>query len=263
MRTKPQDDDHVGFSGWRLLGLGFWQAWWMISMCTDVLLPTTDRFPFAGNTTLWVLVLTTVGYLVVVALARRLSPFLTHRASFLAAGGLTAAGTVTLPIALTLGSGAAGFTWFLAGTVSLSLGNALLLIMWGELWSALATGRVGRHLYVSYTFAFVLFFVAYALPEAAAVAFTAALPIVSAAVLVACKREPRREPSVLPLDVRTIPVGRIFACILVISIVYGASQGMVNTFAEGDAAFTAKALLLAGCALAASTLSMVVAPSAA
>ncbi|MCQ5105948.1 hypothetical protein NE553_15820, partial [Eggerthella lenta] len=77
-----------------------------ISMCTDVLLPTTDRFPFAGNTTLWVLVLTTVGYLVV-ALARRLSPFLTHRASFLAAGGLTAAGTVTLPIALTLGSGAA------------------------------------------------------------------------------------------------------------------------------------------------------------
>ena len=246
MRTKPQDDDHVGFSGWRLLGLGFWQAWWMISMCTDVLLPTTDRFPFAGNTTLWVLVLTTVGYLVVVALARRLSPFLTHRASFLAAGGLTAAGTVTLPIALTLGSGAAGFAWFLAGTVSLSLGNALLLIMWGELWSALATGRVGRHLYVSYTFAFVLFFVAYALPEAAAVAFTAALPIVSAAVLVACKREPRREPSVLPLDVRTIPVGRIFACILVISIVYGASQGMVNTFAEGDAAFTAKALLLAG-----------------
>lgn len=263
MRTKPQDDDHVGFSGWRLLGLGFWQAWWMISMCTDVLLPTTDRFPFAGNTTLWVLVLTTVGYLVVVALARRLSPFLTHRASFLAAGGLTAAGTVTLPIALTLGSGAAGFTWFLAGTVSLSLGNALLLIMWGELWSALATGRVGRHLYVSYTFAFVLFFVAYALPEAAAVAFTAALPIVSAAVLVACKREPRREPSALPLDVRTIPVGRIFACILVISIVYGASQGMVNTFAEGDAAFTAKALLLAGCALAAITLSMVVAPSAA
>ena len=108
-----------------------------------------------------------------------------------------------------------------------------------------------------------LFFIAYALPEAVAVAFTAALPIVSAAVLVACKREPRREPSVLPLDVRTIPVARIFACILVISVVYGASQGMVNTFAEGDATFTAKALVLAGCALAAITLSMVVAPSAA
>ncbi|MFQ8868590.1 MAG: hypothetical protein ACLR67_09890 [Eggerthella lenta] len=115
----------------------------MISMCTDVLLPTTDRYPFAGNTTLWVLVLTTIGYLVTVALARRLSPFLAHRASFIAAGGLTAAGTVTLPVALTIGSGMPGFAAFVAGTVSLSLGNALLLIMWGELWSALATGVWG------------------------------------------------------------------------------------------------------------------------
>ena len=164
MRTKPQDDDHVGFSGWRLLGLDSGKPGDDQHVHRRAA-ATTDRFPFAGNTTLWVLVLTTVGYLVVVALARRLSPFLTHRASFLAAGGLTAAGTVTLPIALTLGSGAAGFTWFLAGTVSLSLGNALLLIMWGELWSALATGRVGRHLYVSYTFAFVLFFAATPCPS--------------------------------------------------------------------------------------------------
>ena len=50
MRTKPQDDDHVGFSGWRLLGLGFWQAWWMISMCTDVLLPTTDPVSYTHLT---------------------------------------------------------------------------------------------------------------------------------------------------------------------------------------------------------------------
>lgn len=263
MRTNRRDDEQAGFSGWRLLGLGFWQAWWMISMCTDVLLPTTDRYPFAGNTTLWVLVLTTVGYLVVVGLSRRLSPFLAHRACFAAAGGLTALGTVTLPVALTFGTDAPGFAWFLAGTVCLSLGNALLLIMWGELWSALATGRVGRHLYVSYTFAFVLFFIAYALPAPVAVAFTAALPVVSAVVLAACKREPRREPSVLPLDVRTIPVARIFACILVISVVYGTSQGMVNTFADGDGAFMAKALLLAGGTLAAITLSMVVAPASA
>lgn len=263
MHTKQRGDDKAGFSGWRLLGLGFWQAWWMIGMCTDVLLPTTDRYPFAGNTTLWVLVLTTVGYLAVVALARRLSPFLSHPACFAAAGGLTAAATVALPLTLTLGSGALGFAGFLVGTVALSLGNALLLIMWGELWSALATGRVGRHLYVSYTFAFVLFFIAYALPGAAAVAFTATLPVVSAVVLVACKREPRREPSVLPLDVRTIPVRRIFACIVVISIVYGASQGIVNTFSEGDASFMAKTMLLAGGALAAITLSMVVAPSSA
>lgn len=74
MRTKRQDDAHAGF---RLAFAGAWVLASMVDdqrMCTDVLLPTTDRYPFAGNTTLWVLVLTTIGYLVTVALAQRLSP---------------------------------------------------------------------------------------------------------------------------------------------------------------------------------------------
>lgn len=251
----------AGFSGWRLLGLGFWQAWWMISMCTGVVLPTVGHYPAAGNTTLWVLVLTTAGYVGVVALSRQFSPFLARRSCFALAGGLTAAGTALLPASLSVCSGASGFVCFLAAAIAVSVGNALLLIMWGELWSALATGRVGRHLYVSYTFAFVLFFIACALPSAAAAAFTATLPVVSAAVLAACKREPRREPSVLPLDVRTVPAGRILCCILAISTVYGLSQGMVNTFAGNDATFMFKTMLFAGLALAAITLSMAVAPS--
>lgn len=261
---QRDDEERTGrLNGWRLLGLGFWQAWWMIAMCTGVLLPTVNRYPFAGNTTLWVLILTTAGYLVVMLLSRKFSPFLARPACFALAGGLTALGSVFLPVTLVFGEGGVGFAGFLAAAVAVSLGNALLLIMWGELWSALATGRVGRHLYVSYTFAFVLFFIAYALPHWVAVAFTAAMPVISASILVACKKEPRREPSVLPLDVKTIPVGRIFACILIISIVYGLSQGMVNTFAEGDSAFMAKGLLLAGGTIAAIMLSMIVAPSAA
>ncbi|OUO89860.1 helix-turn-helix transcriptional regulator [Gordonibacter sp. An230] len=250
-----------GFSGWRLLGLGFWQAWWMISMCTGIVLPTTEHYPTAGNTTLWVLALTTAGYVGVVTLSRRLSPFLIRRPCLALAGGLTAAGTALLPASLSACSGAAGFACFLAAAIAASAGNALLLIMWGELWSALATGRVGRHLYVSYTFAFVLFFIASALPSAAGAAFTAALPIVSAAVLAACKQEPRREPSVLPIDMRTVPTVRILCCIVVISMVYGLSQGMVNTFASDDGPFMFKTMLFAGLALAAITLSMAVAPS--
>ena len=263
MRSTKRSEDNARFSGWRLLGLGFWQAWQMISMCTNTLVPDADRFPFAGNALLWVLSLIAAGFLAVMLLARRRAPFLGRRSCFIAAGGLTAAGSVLVPAALTFGEGAGGFALFLAGAVAVSFGNALLLIMWGELWSALATGRVGRHLYVSYTFAFVLFFAAYALPLWAAVAFNALMPVVSAAVLVACKREPRREPSVLPLDVKAIPVLRILACILVISIVYGMSQGLVNTFAEGDSSFIAKAFILTGGGIAAITLSMVVAPSAA
>lgn len=235
----------------------------MISMCTGTLVPDSDRFPFAGNALLWVLTLIAAGFLVVMITAKRHAPFLARRSFFLLAGGLTAAGTVIVPAALTLGEGPAGFALFLAGAVAVAFGNALLLVMWGELWSALATGRVGRHLYASYTFAFVLFFAASALPFWAAVAFNALMPVISAAVLTACKQEPRREPSVLPLDVRTVPALRILACILVISIVYGTSQGMVSTFADGDASFIEKALLLAGGGIAAITLSMVVAPSSA
>lgn len=70
------------------------------------------------------------------------------------------------------------------------------------------------------------------------------------------------QASVLPLDVRTIPWGAFRLHPRDQHRVRGLA-GMVNTFAEGDAAFTAKALLLAGCALAAITPSMVVAPSAA
>ncbi|WP_290996155.1 LuxR C-terminal-related transcriptional regulator [Gordonibacter sp.] len=271
MGAKRNEEGGGAFSGWRLLGLAFWQAWQMMAMCTDTVIPATGAFVFAGNTVLLVLVLMTVGYVAAIALSRRFSPFVARRSCFVAAGGLTAVGTLLVPVALTLGavtgagSGAEGawFAVFVVGAAALAFGNALLLIMWGELWSALATGRVGRHLYVSYTFAFVLFFIGYALPRPAAVAFTAALPVISACVLHACKKEPRREPSVLPLDVKTIPVVRILACILVISVVYGLSQGMVNTFAEGDSAFMGKTLLLAGLAIAVITLSMVVAPSSA
>lgn len=249
------------FSGWRLLGLGFWQAWQMISMCTATLIPDAERFSFAGNALLWVLALTAMGYLAVMLAARWHAPFLTRRSCFAAAGGLTATGSVVIPLALTFGVGPIGFSAFLAGAVAVAFGNALLLVMWGELWSALATGRVGRHLYVSYTFAFALFFAAYALPQWAAVAFNAAMPLVSAAVLKACKKEPRREPSVLPLDIKTIPVPRVLTCILIISVVYGMSQGTANTFADGDASFIAKALILAGGGIGAITLSMVAAPS--
>lgn len=259
--THEEGDER--FSSWRLLGLGFWQAWWMIGMCTNTLLPPTNHYGSMGSATLWVLVLTTLGYGAVMGASRRLSPFSARRTSYLLAGGCTAIGTLAIPLTLEFGDGGMGFAAFIAGVAALSIGNALLLIMWGELWSTLATGRVGRHLYASYTFAFVLFFIAYALPRPAAVLFTAALPIISAAVLHACRNEPRRAPSVLPLDIRTVPVGRILASILVISAVYGLSQGMVNTFAIGDDAFIAKSLVLAGGSIAAITLSMIIAPSAA
>ena len=254
--TVKGRDGESRFADWRLLGLGFWQAWQMVVLCTREIVPPASEGAVEDNAVLILLVLMTVSYALVVLLSKRLAPFIARRDSFLMGGGLTALGTLLMPAGLELVAGTAGTALFLAGAAAAAFGNALLIIMWGELWSALATGRVGRHLYASYTFAFVLFFVAYALPHWVVVAYTAALPVISAAILSACKSEPRREPSVIPLDIKTVPVGRLLACVFLISVVWGTSQGMLGPYAAGDEYFMAKALLLAGGGIGAITLSM-------
>lgn len=249
------------FADWRLLGLGFWQAWQIVTMCTSTVAPTERLLFSEGNALLVLLVLMTIGYGAVVVMSRWFAPFAARRLFYIVAAGAMAFGTVVMPLAVLAGTGALGWALFIAAAAAAALGNALLLIMWGELWSALATGRVGRHLYASYTFAFVLFSLVYALPQPAAVGVTALFPVASAAVLYACRREPRREPSVVPLDVRTIPVGRLLVCLFVISVIWGLTQGMVVTFAEGDPLVVPKALLLAGGGIGAITLSMMVTSS--
>lgn len=246
---------------WRLLGLGFWQVWQMVAMCTPFVVPVPMEPAFIDNPTVVLLVFITLSYAAVVMLSRRFAPFLHHRRAFVAAGVFTAAGTVLMPVGLGVAGGAAGSALFIAGALMAAFGNALLLIMWGELWSALATGRVGRHLYASYTFAFVLFFLIYWMPSVVAVLVAAAAPIISAAILSVCRNEPRREPSVIPLDIKTVPVARLLLCVFIISLVWGLSQGVVDTFALGDELFLAKSFVLAGAGIAAITLSMVVSPT--
>lgn len=261
-KASRQIADKKQFSGFRLLGLGFWQAWWMIAMCSSTLLPNENHYSAIGSTTLWVLVLTTLGYVAIVLAAKRLSPFSSYKQSFLLAGGLTAAGSLLLPFSLTVLNGPLGIGIFLASAIIVSIGNALLLIMWGELWSALASGRVGRHLYFSYSFAFVLFFIAYFLPSPLDAIFTGCLPIVSAFILYSCKNEPRRPAVVTPLDIKSVPFKRIFASILTISIIYGFSQGIVGTFTQNTQDdFLAQVLLFTGAAIVAVMLKMVIAPA--
>lgn len=246
---------------WRLLGLGFWQVWQMVAMCTTFIVPSVEVVVPFGNPLLLLLVFITVSYAAVVLLSRRWAPFLGRRSAFVAAAATTAVGTVVMPIALGSAGGWLGLGLFVGGALLASFGNALLLIMWGELWSALATGRVGRHLYASYTFAFVLFFLIYWMPAPLAVAATAAMPVASTAILAACRNEPRREPSVIPLDIATVPVRRLLVSIFILSLAWGLSQGVIGSFAVGDADFTAKSLILAGAGIAAITLSMMVSPA--
>ena len=133
---------------WRLLGLGFWQAWQIVAMCTDIVAPTSGKLFDQGNALLILLVLMTAAYLAVVVASRRYAPFAGRDSSYVLAAALMAAGTLAMPVALHFLEGIVGIGVFVMAAASASLGNALLLIMWGELWSALATGRVGRLLHV-------------------------------------------------------------------------------------------------------------------
>lgn len=92
--------------GGRLLafvGLGFWQAWWMVAMCTDALLPDPSETPFQTSLTVLLLVLSCFGYLAVV-LARevRLDRLLGRRGVFVL--------TAVLSICGSLGIGAVAHT---------------------------------------------------------------------------------------------------------------------------------------------------------
>jgi DNA-binding CsgD family transcriptional regulator len=141
-------------------------------------------------------------------------------------------------------------------TLLFSFGNALLLIMWGELWSTLATGRVGRYLYVSYAFAFALFFILRTLPVGLMVALVALLPVISTAVLYSALKEPVREPASISFDMEPIPRARVFCSLVLISIVWGISQPALITLPIPE--IVGQSFFLAGVGIAALALNLTI-----
>lgn len=248
-------------SKWRLLGLGFWQAWQMVTLCTTIVMPTiTEGDIVLSNSSFVLLICMTFSYAFVIFASNKKAPFTTRRSSYFWTSSLMSLGTLLIPLGM-LQSTSFGPVLFLAGAITASLGNAFLLIMWGELWSNLANGRVGRHLYASYTFAFVLYFIIVAIPTPFSLIATALLPLISSAILYACRAEPKRTSSVVPLDIKTIPTLRLLVCIFFISVVWGYSQGIVGSFNSSEVNFMDRSMLLAGLAIGAITLSMMLNPS--
>jgi DNA-binding CsgD family transcriptional regulator len=239
----------------RLFGLGFWQAWWMLCMCTPVVLPfdLMDRFPF--DPILMVLLLTALGYLGVVGLSRRFSPFVKRDAMFVLAAACSSLGTLGMGILSHTGGIEPLVPLYVLATLVLSLGNALLLIMWGELWSTLATGRVGRYLYVAYAFAFVLFFALRELPTALMVVLVSLLPTISVLVLHSALKEPMREPTAIGFDMEPVPRAKVFCTLVLISIVWGLSQPVMLALPAPD--IVEQSFLLAGVSIAALAFNLV------
>ena len=248
-------------SKWRLLGLGFWQAWQMITLCTTIVMPIiTEADDILSNSSFILLSCMTFSYAFVILASKWKAPFIARKSSYIWTSCLMCLGTLLIPFGMAHHS-AFGASVFLAGAFIASLGNAFLLIMWGELWSNLANGRVGQHLYASYTFAFVLYFITVFLPHPLALTITAALPLISTIILYACRAEPKRTSSVIPLDVKTMPILRLLLCIFFVSVVWGYSQAIVGSFIPYEGNFMNLSMLLAGLAIGAITLSMIINPS--
>ena len=148
----------------RLLGIGFWQAWWMLVLCTTIVVPPDLSF-LGVRPSVWTLLFTSIGFAIAAIIAPRVGSFIERGRMFGVAALLCTVGTGVCLVMRALPGHDAFTGLLLAFLMIAAFGNALLLVMWGELWATLATDRVSQYLFSSYAFAFVLFFGVQLLPE--------------------------------------------------------------------------------------------------
>ena len=85
------DAERAPFS-FRLLGIGFWQAWWMLVLCTSLVLPSGATL-LGVRGSAWALLFTSAGFVAAALLSFRGRTFIEHRHMFPVAGALCAGGT--------------------------------------------------------------------------------------------------------------------------------------------------------------------------
>lgn len=205
-----------------LIGLSFWQAWWMLLSTTHLM--CGPRSYLGADAITIILVVSLAGYAAFTLAAPRMAPY-SRQVAFIVTGAGCFAGSIILSVATHVALPATiGGSLELVGAVIMSLCNALLLLMWGECWATLAAGDVGRQLCVSFAFAFVLYFAVSALPTIMGIALNALLAPLSAWALAISQGLPRRTEPVAPVQLKPQPVVLVLACILLFSIAFGCMQ---------------------------------------
>ena len=216
------DAERAPFS-FRLLGIGFWQAWWMLVLCTSLVLPSGSSL-MGVRASAWTLLFTSAGFVVAALLSFRRGPFIDRASMFPVAGALCAGGTALCLLLRAVAPGDALSALFLAALLIAAFGNAFLLVMWGELWATLATDRVSQYLLSSYAFAFVLFFGVQALPSVAAAAIVCLLPVASCAILHSSRSETRRGPTTVEFAVDRPLVAKAVVAVVAAGLAYGVAE---------------------------------------
>lgn len=238
------------------IGLGFWQAWWMIAMCSRML-------PLHSGTSseplLFVMIATALGYLVVAFLPQGVFPLVGKKRFYGICALMATGGSLGLAAAGMLGD-FTGQVIFIVGAICFSLGNAFLLAMWGEFWSTLAMGRVTRCLMASYVFAFVLYFAIANVPRSIGIVLLAVMPSVSLLVLYLSRNEPKREAAQVTYEMESKPTAFIFLPLVLMSVVWGVSEAVFPYLDTQGGASISASVLAAGLILAAVLVSTIVFP---
>ncbi len=225
-------------------------------MCTRIVIPLPAHpaqaggFDYASFFNAAMLAGTVLGYLGVALLSKRFAPISSKRGIHALAAIL--AGCGSLGMSLLIGTASPEgvlLPGYLLCLALFSLGNALVLMLWGELWSTLATGTVGRHLYSSYLFAIMLFFVIRTIPEPVIDIVTACLLPISVVILRFAEELPRRVKPKSEAPEPRVPWLRALVAIGLLNLAWGLCQKLVGLSAPG-ADTTLNALLLAGFLLA-------------
>lgn len=234
-------------------GLGFWQAWWTLAFCTGTLVGPESASILDVDVQTLLLAITTLGYFVPMLTCGRRRGESFGRATRPCAAGLCCAGSLGMASATYLlpGASATSTAVFLASSLLFSVGNALLISLWGELWGALACGAVGRCLYASYIIAYGAYFILQPLPLPARVIVLAAMPVISCCVLSFSQSEPKRTPrktaAAQPLTRKA--TFRALSAAFLLNLVWGAGLPCLSALGTGGAEQTGSAGIMVALAL--------------
>lgn len=239
-------------------GLGFWQAWWTYALCTnDLFDPLSsmlpDNLPAYVNPSLALLLSTTLGYLAIALNGARVQKLRDQRGALPVIAAACLLGTLAMGGASHVVHGEipmVALSVFVLGMLVFSAGNALLVAFWGMRWSSLASGSVGRYLYMSYLVAIAAFVALFPLPPAARVPIAACLPALSLFILHESRQEPERKASPVLFEQDRPILSRPLVATFVLNVSWGAGLPCLLLVA-GSAGQALPGLLAAAVCLAA------------
>lgn len=241
----------LAFKPWRLLGFGYYQAWVYLAVLSTVLFPNKallaehlafTRQYFSLSLSLCLVALVFVSY--------RLD--ILQKRHYILVGGsiLSLVGTGIIALA-SAGAEAVGtaiaaeapLVLIVSGITLTSIGNALLIICWGDLWCRIDTDRMAMHIIVANCFAGILYLVITALPTTVTIIATALLPLASSLTLLNCTDEPPRHDT--PLQHQ--PLGLLLKAVAVIALipfVYGIARAFSSSVPISDFDATHRSIVM-------------------